>query len=94
MPSDKEKKEEKVPPSAENATSEASSTPGRNSNGTSNHDLPFAKELWEACDRLRGSVESAEYKHLVLGLVFLKYISDSFERPVPVNTNETPVVRI
>jgi type I restriction enzyme M protein len=45
-----------------------------------NHDLPFAKELWEACDGLRGSVESAEYKHLVLGLVFLKYISDSFER--------------
>jgi type I restriction enzyme M protein len=44
------------------------------------HDLPFAKQLWEACDRLRGSVESAEYKHLVLGLVFLKYISDSFER--------------
>lgn len=49
-------------------------------NGADNHDLPFAKELWEACDRLRGSVESAEYKHLVLGLVFLKYISDSFER--------------
>ena len=45
-----------------------------------NHDLPFARELWEACDRLRGSVESAEYKHLVLGLVFLKYISDAFER--------------
>ena len=45
-----------------------------------NDDLPFAKELWEACDRLRGSVESAEYKRLVLGLVFLKYISDSFER--------------
>lgn len=44
------------------------------------HDLPFATELWEACDRLRGSVESAEYKHLVLGLVFLKYISDSYER--------------
>lgn len=48
--------------------------------GGENHELPFAKELWEACDRLRGSVESAEYKHLVLGLVFLKYISDSFER--------------
>src|SRR3989442_15999346 len=42
--------------------------------------LPFAKELFEAADRLRGSVESAEYKHLVLGLLFLKYISDSFER--------------
>jgi type I restriction enzyme M protein len=45
-----------------------------------NHDLPFAKELFEAADRLRGSVESAEYKHLVLGLLFVKYISDSFER--------------
>jgi type I restriction enzyme M protein len=45
-----------------------------------NHDLPFARELFEAADRLRGSVESAEYKHLVLGLLFLKYISDSFER--------------
>jgi type I restriction enzyme M protein len=43
-------------------------------------DLPFAKELFEAADRMRGSVESAEYKHLVLGLLFLKYISDSFER--------------
>src|SRR5881227_2071628 len=47
---------------------------------TSNGDLPFAKELFESADRLRGSVESAEYKHLVLGLLFLKYISDSFER--------------
>lgn len=45
-----------------------------------NHDLPFAKTLFEAADRLRGSVESAEYKHLVLGLLFLKYISDAFER--------------
>src|SRR5438132_5295319 len=44
------------------------------------HDLPFAKELFEAADQMRGSVESAEYKHLVLGLLFLKYISDSFER--------------
>lgn len=45
-----------------------------------NTDLPFAKTLFEAADRLRGSVESSEYKHLVLGLIFLKYISDSFER--------------
>jgi type I restriction enzyme M protein len=50
------------------------------SEGTTNHELPPAKELFEAADRLRGSVESAEYKHLVLGLLFLKYISDSFER--------------
>lgn len=48
--------------------------------GNGNHDLPFAKELFEAADKLRGSVESAEYKHLVLGLLFLKYISDAFER--------------
>jgi type I restriction enzyme M protein len=48
--------------------------------GNGNRDLPFARTLFEAADRLRGSVESAEYKHLVLGLIFLKYISDSFER--------------
>jgi type I restriction enzyme M protein len=45
-----------------------------------NHDLPFAKTLFEGADRLRGSVESSEYKHLTLGLLFLKYISDAFER--------------
>jgi type I restriction enzyme M protein len=45
-----------------------------------NADLPAATALFEAANKLRGSVESAEYKHLVLGLVFLKYISDSFER--------------
>jgi type I restriction enzyme M protein len=55
---------------------DAATTPTSTGNG----DLPFAKELFEAADRMRGSVESAEYKHLVLGLLFLKYISDSFER--------------
>lgn len=35
--------------------------------------------LWEAADKLRGNLEAAEYKHVVLGLVFLKYVSDSFE---------------
>ena len=53
--------------------------PGGNSNGGGG-DLPFARDLFAAADQLRGSVESAEYKHLVLGLIFLKYISDSFER--------------
>src|SRR5438132_13617476 len=51
-----------------------------NTTNTGSGDLPFAKELFEAADRMRGSVESAEYKHLVLGLLFLKYISNSFER--------------
>jgi type I restriction enzyme M protein len=45
-----------------------------------NGDQPATAALFEAANRLRGSVESAEYKHLVLGLVFLKYVSDSFER--------------
>src|SRR5438874_989767 len=35
--------------------------------------------LWAAADTLRGSMDAAEYKHVVLGLIFLKYISDSFE---------------
>ncbi len=35
--------------------------------------------LWEAADKLRGNLEAAEYKHVVLGLVFVKYVSDAFE---------------
>lgn len=35
--------------------------------------------LWEAADKLRGNLEASEYKHVVLGLVFLKYVSDAFE---------------
>lgn len=69
-----------MPPSKRKAPNSTEMSRGGSKNSAGNHDLPFAKELWEACDRLRGSVESAEYKHLVLGLVFLKYISDSFER--------------
>lgn len=34
--------------------------------------------LWQAADKLRGSIDAAEYKHVVLGLIFLKYISDAF----------------
>ncbi len=42
------------------------------------HDLGFEKELWSAADRLRGNIDVSEYKNIVLGLLFLKYISDSF----------------
>ena len=35
--------------------------------------------LWEAANKLRGSVEPSEYKHVVLSLIFLKYASDRFE---------------
>lgn len=37
------------------------------------------ESLWQGCDKLRGSVESSEYKHIVLGLIFLKFASDKFE---------------
>ena len=36
-------------------------------------------QLWKTADALRGNMDAAEYKHVVLGLVFLKYISDAFE---------------
>lgn len=41
-------------------------------------DVHFEKDLWAAADRLRGNIDSSEYKNVVLGLIFLKYISDSF----------------
>jgi len=40
--------------------------------------LGFEDKLWQMADKLRGNIESSEYKHVILGLVFLKYISDSF----------------
>ncbi|MFA5903608.1 MAG: type I restriction-modification system subunit M N-terminal domain-containing protein [Desulfobacula sp.] len=36
------------------------------------------KTLWAATDKLRSNMDAAEYKHIVLGLIFLKYISDAF----------------
>jgi type I restriction enzyme M protein len=42
-------------------------------------DLGFERQLWAAADALRSNMDAAEYKHVVLGLIFLKYISDAFE---------------
>ena len=39
----------------------------------------FEEKLWQAADKLRSNMDAAEYKHVVLGLIFLKYVSDSFE---------------
>jgi hypothetical protein len=39
------------------------------------------KTLWATADKLRANMDAAEYKHLVLGLIFLKYISDTFQAP-------------
>lgn len=40
---------------------------------------PLERKLWKAADKLRKNMDAAEYKHIVLGLIFLKYISDAFE---------------
>ena len=40
----------------------------------------FEETLWDSANKLRGSVESSEYKHIVLSLIFLKFISDTFEQ--------------
>ena len=41
--------------------------------------LGFEAQLWAAADKLRGNMEASDYKHVALGLIFLKYISDAFE---------------
>ncbi|MDR0411303.1 MAG: type I restriction-modification system subunit M N-terminal domain-containing protein, partial [Treponema sp.] len=41
--------------------------------------LGFEKEIWDAACVLRDNIDAAEYKHVVLGLIFLKYLSDKFE---------------
>lgn len=41
--------------------------------------LGFEQKLWQAADKMRSNMDAAEYKHVVLGLIFLKYISDAFE---------------
>lgn len=46
--------------------------------GNGNGDLNFASKLWKAADKMRNNMDAAEYKHVVLGLIFLKYISDMF----------------
>jgi type I restriction enzyme M protein len=42
-------------------------------------DLGFEQKLWSAADKMRSNMDAAEYKHVVLGLIFLKYISDAFD---------------
>ena len=72
--------EQKEP--AGNADSSSQETGGdwmakqANNNGAN---LGFEAQLWAAADKLRGNMEPSDYKHVVLGLIFLKYISDAFE---------------
>lgn len=48
-------------------------------NGTNKKQKGFEQTLWDTADKLRGTVESSEYKHIVLSLIFLKFVSDKFE---------------
>ena len=50
-----------------------------NTQKANNSALGFEATLWATADKLRGNLDAAEYKHVVLGLIFLKYISDAFE---------------
>src|SRR2546428_1689584 len=54
---------------------------GKSSKSSANNsaNIGFEAKLWLAADKLRSNMDAAEYKHVVLGLIFLKYISDSYE---------------
>lgn len=49
----------------------------KNTNNTA--EIGFERQIWAAAEKLRGNIDASEYKSVVLGLIFLKYISDKFE---------------
>src|SRR6218665_4201773 len=55
------------------------STMAQNDTNKKGSNLRFDAEMFKAADKLRGNMEPSDYKHVALGLIFLKYISDSFE---------------
>ena len=57
----------------------SNSTAKTESDSSSISSTSYESELWRMADALRGSMDAAEYKHVVLGLIFLKYISDAFQ---------------
>jgi type I restriction enzyme M protein len=57
----------------------ARTTNKKSDTGPSGATVGYEAQLWRMADALRGSMDAAEYKHVVLGLIFLKYISDAFE---------------
>ncbi len=60
-------------------TTNGAKTPRQAKAKANGANLGFEEKLWQTADKLRGHLDPAEYKHVVLGLVFLKYISDAFE---------------
>ena len=66
---------DRAPRTALRPAAEPPNRPAETQGATTGHEA----ELWRMADALRGSMDAAEYKHVVLGLIFLKYISDAFE---------------
>lgn len=64
---------------AEAAPAQARDRPTRSNGNGKGGDLGFEADLFKAADKLRGNMEPSDYKHVALGLIFLKHISDSFE---------------
>ena len=60
----------------------------RKDNSSAN--LGFEAKLWLAADKLRSNMDAAEYKHVVLGLIFLKYIFDAFELSLAAKEKRRP----
>ena len=67
------------PAAARPATPRSAAGTASPETGTQGATTGHEAELWRMADALRGSMDAAEYKHVVLGLIFLKYISDAFE---------------
>jgi type I restriction enzyme M protein len=57
----------------------ARTTNKKSGDSTGGATVGYEAQLWQMADALRGSLDAAEYKHVCLGLLFLKYISDAFE---------------
>jgi type I restriction enzyme M protein len=66
-------------PSAPRRQTAQKAQAGRTQEQQSGGELGFEATLWQAADKLRNNLDAAAYKHIVLGLIFLKYISDAFE---------------
>ncbi len=67
------------PPSSPQAAPPVQSQSGQGRKANGAQPLGFEDTLWKAADKLRGSMDASEYKHVVLGLVFLKYVDDAFK---------------
>jgi type I restriction enzyme M protein len=65
---------------------------GKEAKVSNGANLGFEAKLWMAADKLRNNMDAAEYKHVVLGLIFLKYISDAFEELHEQLTNDSEKV--